>query len=89
MDRRYPETKYVEMRNAELAMSSPVLRSARRVTGGPRRTKVAVGLVVTLGRLTHRLRLDSLTVGAFSLAYDLTFYDSFRQSQASLPTPTD
>jgi GT2 family glycosyltransferase len=85
MDRRYPESRYVEMRESELAMSSPVLRVARRIAAGPRRTKMAVGLAVALGRATHRLRLDPLTVGAFSLAYDLTFCASFRESQASLP----
>lgn len=83
MDRRYPRSDYLEIRKRELAQSNALIRFARRVAAGPRRTKVAVAVATRLGRVSHRLQLEGVTMAALSLAFDLTYVESMRETEAS------
>jgi GT2 family glycosyltransferase len=84
IDRRYPHIGYLRERKAELAQSNALLRLARKVAGGERRTRAVAGLAVAVARTSHRLKLTAVTLPALSLAFDLHFIDSLRTSEAEL-----
>ncbi|HWL42383.1 MAG TPA: glycosyltransferase [Ilumatobacter sp.] len=83
LDRDYPQLGYLATRKRELAGSNRLLRGARTLFGGTRRTEVVVRLATTFARLTHRARLDPLTLRALSLAYDLNFAGALRAAEAA------
>jgi GT2 family glycosyltransferase len=87
MDRRYPQAGYLEARKWELSQSNALVRAARVVAGGPRRTRLAVRAATGLGSLTHRIGLTPVTMAAFSLAFDLTYVQSMRDTEASDEQP--
>ena len=88
LDRAYPQLGYLADRKRELAGSNPLLRIARTVAGGPARTAAAVKLATTIARLTHRFRLDALTLSALSLAFDLNFVEALRAAEAQPSEPS-
>lgn len=78
IDRMYPHLGYLAQRQRELTMSNPLLRAARRLAGGARRTRVAVAVAVRIALVAHRVRATPITMSALSMAYDLSFADAFR-----------
>jgi hypothetical protein len=56
------------------------------VFGGPRRTKVGVDAAVTAARLLYRVGAIDLSMAALSVAYDLSYVDSLRESERAEPS---
>jgi glycosyltransferase involved in cell wall biosynthesis len=83
MDRRYPDSGYLATRKRELARSNVLIRMVRAAAGGPRRTRLGVGIATGVGRASHKLGLTPITMAAFSLAFDLTYCESMRETEAS------
>lgn len=78
-DQLHPEADHLATKKAELARRSVVLRIARRVAGGPRRTALAVRGAVGAARLFHRVGWKWPAFGALSVAYDLSYVDGLRE----------
>ncbi|NNE11591.1 MAG: glycosyltransferase family 2 protein [Ilumatobacter sp.] len=78
IDRMYPHLGYLEQRRAELGASNSLLRIARRLAAGPRRTRIAVAAAVRIAAFAHVVKATPITMRALSMAYDLNFVDAFR-----------
>jgi GT2 family glycosyltransferase len=83
LDRRYPSYGYLADEEGALSRKNALLRIARSLLTGRRRTPVVVHLAARVGCLAHRLRLTPITLAMMSLAYDLNFSDALRQTLAS------
>ena len=84
IDRQHPELGYLAMKKAELATRDKPLRAARLICAGPRRTRIGVSVAVSAARLLHRIGLVDTAMGAFSVAYDLTYVDSMRENERAV-----
>lgn len=82
IDRRYPHVGYLDDRKRELSSSSALLRAARAICRGTRRTRLAAHASIVLARAAHRVGWTGLMMPALSLAYDLNFVDALRQAEA-------
>lgn len=87
IDRMYPHFGYLAKRQSELSHSNALLRVARRVSRGPRRTRLTVWLAVQIAVAAHRVRLTAITMSALSAAYDLSFVEALRAAMAEATTP--
>lgn len=83
LDRRYPDYGYLADQVGALGRSHGLLRVARALLAGRRRTQVAVRFAVGVGCLAHRMRVTPVTLAMMSLAYDLNFSDSLRETLAN------
>jgi GT2 family glycosyltransferase len=83
LDRRYPDYGYLAGQEYVLRTRNPLLRLARSLLSGHRRTPLAVRLTVGIGCLAHRLRLTPITMAMMSLAWDLNFNDALRETLAN------
>lgn len=81
-DQLHPEANHLAIKKAELARRSVVLRVARRLAAGPKRTALAVRGSVGAARLFHRIGWRWPAFGALSVAYDLSYVDGLREAGA-------
>ena len=79
IDGLYPELGYLATKQGELEARHPVTRLARFVIGGGRRrTNLAVSALLALARVTYRVNLSNVAMGALSVAYDALVQRAFR-----------
>jgi GT2 family glycosyltransferase len=81
IDRLHPEIGYLADKKRELGTRRLPLRAARAVLGGPRRSKLGVTAAVAAARMLYRVGAIDAAMGALSVAYDLNYVDSLRQSE--------
>ena len=81
IDQMYPHLEYLSHRHRELQASHALLRLLRGLAGGERRTAIAVRVAMRLAEISHRMRLNGVTLGALSVAYDLNYVDALRLAE--------
>lgn len=83
IDRRYPEEGYLTHKKHELANRRLPLRAVRRLFGG-RRRQLGIRCAVAAAKGLYRVQLVGLSLGALSVAYDLSYVHSMEISEAAL-----
>jgi GT2 family glycosyltransferase len=83
IDRMHQPSGYLEAKKRELTERRLPLRIARRVFGGPRRTKVATTGALAASRALYCVGLVDLSMAALSLAYDLNYVDAMRDAETA------
>jgi GT2 family glycosyltransferase len=83
IDRLHPHAGYLEAKKRELAMRRAPLRIVRRVFHGPRGTKVGVSASVGAAKALARVGLTDASMGALSVAYDLSYVQSLREADTA------
>lgn len=85
IDRQNPDVGYLAAKKSELATRRLPLRMARAVLGGPRRSKFGVRLAVGVANALYRAGIVGPAMGALSVAYDLSYVDSLRETERNHP----
>jgi GT2 family glycosyltransferase len=88
IDRLHPHAGFVQLKKWGLSDRRRPLRAVRRVFSG-RRTGLGVALSVRTGELLYKAGLEDAAMGALSVAYDLSYVESLRQSEALMPATVE
>jgi GT2 family glycosyltransferase len=86
IDRLHPHARFLPLKKWGLSVRRKPLRAVRRVFSG-RRTNLGVTLSVRTGEALYKAGLVDGAMGALSMAYDLSYVESLRQAEASMPEP--
>lgn len=80
IDRRHPHEGYLAKKVEGWKRRRWQLRTVRRVLSGPRRTSIGVAASVATARLLFRAGAIAPSMGALSVAYDLSYAQSLRDA---------
>ena len=83
IDRLHPHAGYLDQKKRELRRRRIPLRIVRAVFGGKQRSAVGVSAAVGLAKVLYRVGLIDASMGALSVAYDLSYVQSLRDAEAA------
>jgi GT2 family glycosyltransferase len=83
IDRLHPYAGYLAARKRDLGRRRLPLRLARAACRGARRTELGVASAVAAARALFRLGRINASMGALSVAYDLTYVQSLREAETA------
>jgi GT2 family glycosyltransferase len=86
IDRLHPDAGYLADKKRELGTRRLPLRVVRRVLAGPRRSRLGVAAAVGAAEQLYKVGAVDAAMGALSVAYDLSYVDSLRQSERQRPS---
>lgn len=85
IDKLHPHAGYLAKKKTELGQRRWPLRAARAVFRGARGSKLGVSTSVGLAKVLYRVGLVDASMGALSVAYDLSYVQSLREAEAVEP----
>lgn len=86
IDKEHPEAGYLKQKKSELTRRKWPLRVARMLCQGSQPTAVGVQFSVAVAKVAYRLKATDLSMAALSVAYDLSYVQSLRETEANEST---